>query len=547
MRYTGLFFVSLFILPILLLSAAAATAEPLRVLLLDYHAPTEHDVLLSHLCVQRCTEANGCPEAYRLDGVDYFSDDFIVYRPGYLGQNASFIVDIYKDRRIDLLSFSGHHASGFSGERGRGRFDTEMLGRDMPEVDGAARFFTQPTLVMLQGCRTDVKSTFAGDPMEYVLHVIHDTQVRGTDFERLMAAVQQIGGVQEAYRDLFPNACILGYEGTQTPGGRLEIYGQIHAWMRGLAHVGKAADEIPPSKFDLAKAFKTRDGIKSTNREVERECRRGWPCDLCRADGATYTPLKNALAAWLKRQQKRVHLDARQLPAERRQALESSLEQTSFYANSSWSCDARPPGTEPIWPDPVDESPFGRLYIELLLRDFENFTADQQRELRAELVHRMGRIEFQEIDAIELRAWLHGPDQWGHFWDFVKQPLLHMSTFRQQDFFAFLSALECRDCFTKVFAELPSIQRENAALKLRPSLGAEVYRAALADVHPRVRQRAASRLDAAMAPDILQIATQHADAEVRRRAIEALSAAQTPAPSAGEAGSAESTTNAGGR
>lgn len=509
----------------LILFAADLQAEPLRVLLLGYHDPIEHDVLLSHLCVVRCSEANGCPAELIRDGVDYFSDDFIVYRPQYLGQNARFVVDVYKHRNIDLLSFSGHHASGFSGEYGLGRFETERLGEDLADLEGAERFFTRPTLVMLHGCRTDVKSRFAGDPLEYVLHVIHDTQVRENDFERLMAAVQQIGGVQEAYRDLFPNACILGYAGTQTPGGLLEIYGQVNGWLRGLAAV---RGNVPPRKFDVRSAYRSRSNLADVHRRIERECR-GWPCNLCASDSATYTPLKNALVGWLRDQQRRAHQDFHVLPDSSRRALESSFERTSFYPNSSWSCSVKPPTTAPVWPDPVDESPFGRLFVQLLLLDFDKLPIDQQRQLRAELVHRLGRIAFAEIDQIELRAWLHGEPQWERFWSFVRGPLLDLSTFRQRDLFAFLASLECRDCFHRIFTgELPAILRENAASQLRPSLGEAVYGLALKDPHPRVRHHAAERISRSMDRDLLLAASHHADPEVRRLAVDKLKAPEPP-------------------
>jgi len=257
--------------------ALGSSEEPLRVLLLDYNEPMEHDVLQSHLCVDPCTRANGCPEELIRDGVDFFSDQYIVYRPRYLGRSARFVVDAFKNRRIDLLSFSGHHASGFTGDLGRGRFDTEKLADHLAGSPGATRFFTDPTMVLLQGCRTDVKSRFDGDPVEYVLHVIEETRVREDEFERLLAAVQQIGGVQQAYRDLFPNACLLGYRGTQAPGGRFEIYGQVNSLLRRLAEqperigAGPAEEVRMPAKFDISETRRGHGGFSELNRLIQKE------------------------------------------------------------------------------------------------------------------------------------------------------------------------------------------------------------------------------------------------------------------------------------
>ena len=82
----------------------------------------------------------------------------MVFRPKVEGRARS-IIERFDAVGIDLLSMSGHHASGFSGGAdGAARFDTERLGRDLEDAVGVEPFFTHPAMVMLQGCRTDVES-----------------------------------------------------------------------------------------------------------------------------------------------------------------------------------------------------------------------------------------------------------------------------------------------------------------------------------------------------------------------------------------------------
>lgn len=502
---------------LLLAAGPAAAADPVRVLMLDYNAPDEHDFLLSQLCVDRCTRANGCPDDYVRRGVDYFSDDFVVFRPQYLGQNATFVIRAFKDEAIDLLSISGHHASGFSGEYGRGQFQTEMLSHDLAEMPEAAPFFTKPSMVMLHGCRTDVKSSFQGDPVEYVLHVIDDTTVRGTQFERLLAAVQQIGGVQEQYRDLFPNACLLGYRGTQTPGGAIEIYGQVDSTLRRIAQ----RDQPLRPRIDLSRAYASRSSANELVRRIGAECPGGWPCNLCRRDSAYYRPLASSLASMLRRERQRIHVNRQARSAGDASRLETLLESGSFYANSRWACSSYAPGRTPVWPDPVDESPFGLLFAKLLLTVIERFEPEQQKVLEAELVHRLGNIEFAEADAAEVRAWLKAPENWQRLQDFIGGPLVRYSTFRQRDFFTFFAGIGCDACFSSVLAnrEVPSLLRENAAARLRPSLGREVYALAMSDPDPRVRQVATASLDLGLGRDLVDAALRDDHPAVRAAAV----------------------------
>ncbi len=494
-------------------AAASSTVPPLRVLLLDYNLPIEHDVLVSHLCVDPCRRDTGCPVAMIEQGVAYHSDEMWVFRPPYLGRNARFVVDAPNFRRIDLLSMSGHHASGFSGDHGRGRFDTEALALTLEGLEAeAADFFTHPSLVLLQGCRTDVKSAFSGDPVAYVQHVMHETRVREDEFERLLAAIQQIGGVQEAYRDLFPNACMLGYGGSQAPGGRLEIFAQIHGWLRGLSADPQAGLELAISGLrGDAKA------LGDLNRRIEKQCPNGWPCNLCRQNPEVYRPLAEALTSFLLSERQRIHnlgLHRGSLSAQR---LESSFEDHSYYLNSSWSCSTAVPGTPPKWPDRVNESRFAQLFLELLYLDFEELSVGSRRHLRSELIHRLGRIEILPEDQATIHRWLAEGNHQEWLDTFRRTSLLHLSTFRQRDFLSFLAQARLDEGLRQVFSsETPSILRENAALGLVPDVPLDIWQLALNDANARVRRAAASRLDVRSPMPLLMAAADNGDAEVQQ-------------------------------
>lgn len=502
----------------LLLAAAAwadgatSSEQPLRVLLLDYNLPTEHDVLVSHLCVDPCRRDTGCPPSMIAQGVAFHSDEMWVFRPPYLGRNARFVVDAPSFRGIDLLSMSGHHASGFSGDHGRGRFDTEALALTLEGLEEEAHdFFTHPSLVLLQGCRTDVKSAFAGDPVAYVQHVMHETQVREDEFERLLAAIQQIGGVQEAYRDLFPNACLLGYGGSQAPGGRLEIFAQIHGWLRGLS-----ADPGAGLDLGISRLRGDAKALADLNRRIEKQCPNGWPCNLCRQNPQVYGPLARALTSFLRAERQRIHELGLHRGPRNAQRLEASFEDHSYYLNSSWSCSTAEPGRAPKWPDRVNESRFAKLFLELLYLDFAELDAGSRRRLRSELIHRLGRIEIQPQDQASIQQWLAQGDHQAWLDTFRRTSLLHLSTFRQRDFLSFLASARLDQGLREVFGPgTPSILRENAALGLAPGVPLDIWQLAFSDPSPRVRQAAASRLDVRTPLPLLSAAASHDDPEVR--------------------------------
>lgn len=526
---------------VLALPAVGVADDRLNVLLLDYHAPIEHDVLLSHLCVERCTRSNGCPGELIKKGVDYWSDDFAVYRPGYLGSDAGFVVGVYKDRDIDFLSISGHHASGFSGDFGKGRFYLDELAYVTRHVPGRDAFFTEPSFVMLQGCWTDVKSGFEGDPIEYVRHIIEDTTVRAGESERLLAAIQQMAGEDDAYRELFPNACILGYDGTQVPGGLLEIYGQVNNFLRGLRGYLDGG-EPPAARFAIREARRS-GTMNELNRTVDRECLpRGWPCNLCRS-GASYRPLASALAEVLRQERRRLAAGTTRDGASSK-GMESAFEAVSLYRNVSWACSTFEPSTPPIYPQPIDRAPYIETFLQLLMVDLGQIRGDARHRIEAELVHLLGSTELDPDTRTRLRHRLTGEE--GSAWRarFIKETVPDLSTFRQRDFFDFAAEIACDPCFDGIFSADPDergarVVRENAASQLRPGLGRDLYERALTDTSPRVRWLAATRLDESLGPEILDLARRDDDERVREAVQTALAA--PPSPEAPEREPAEAT------
>ena len=500
---------------------AAGDSAPLRALLLDYNEPIEHDVLQSFLCVDPCTSSNGCPEELRRDGVDFWNDDLALHRPAYLGQSAAFVVRAYKDKGIDLLSISGHHASGFSGELGRGSFYTTKLIHQLRGLEGRDTFFTSPAMVLLQGCWTDVKSGFTGDPIDYVRHIVVDTQVRAGQSERLLAAIQQIAGEDEAYRELFPNACILGYQGTQIPGGLAEVYGQTSAFLRGVAGLKAGSETATPAKYGVIEARRSSEALDALVRQIDRECGpAGWPCNLCKRDPQHYQPLADSLVDALRDERRRLDT-GNPRPQAAASSLEQRLEEASLYANVRWSCSTYAPSTPPIYPQPIDRAPHLELFVELLMVDLGQIRGEQRRRIESELVHLLGATEVDAETRARLRAKQESPE--GATWrqSFTDRTLAGLSSFRQRDFYDFLSQIGCAPCFEEIFRpDVPQPRRENAASQLRPRLGRAIYRLALEDPSARVRLLAASRLEPSLGDDLYALANRDADERVRRAAAE---------------------------
>lgn len=522
---------------LLLLAAAPLAAQdappakktenaPLRVLLLDYNEPIEHDVLVSHLCVQRCTAANKCPEAYVKDGVDYWSADFLVYRPQYLGESSQFLVEAYGPKKIDLVSFSGHHSSGFSGYFDRGRFRTERLASELKNVEGWQGFFTAPSMVLLQGCWTDVKEGFDKDPIAYIRHVIEDTEVRPGESSRLVAAVNQIAAGKQAYRELFPNACLLGYSGSQVPGGLLEIYGQVHGSLRGIA--ARQGLGVAPQKFGAD--GKDEGELESLVSRVDQECgSQGWPCNLCRHDAGRYQPLARGLARFLRQERQRLEAgEAR--PEALAKAMEKQLEVASHYHNASWSCSIAPPGTEPLLPPPIDRAPYAKLFLDLLTTDqLDKVDLETRLSLDAELVHFLGGLKLDDTQRESLRRYLSEEPGAGWLKSYLTTKLQGISSSRQRDLFDFFAEIGCADCFESLPQDPASwIVRENAASRLRPELGQELLATFFADPAARVRRAVVEKLDPQRDQALLQAALADTDEQVKQLAGAKLAVAPAP-------------------
>jgi hypothetical protein len=507
-------------------SAPLPAIPALRVLLLDYNEPIEHDVLVSHLCVERCNAANRCPEEYVKDGVDYFSNDFVVYRPQYLGESANFLVEAYGARRIDLLSFSGHHSSGFSGYFDRGRFSTEKLRLELADVADWQPFFTSPSMVLLQGCWTDVKEGFDKDPIAYIRHVIEDTEVRPGESSRLIAAVNQIAAGKQAYRELFPNACLLGYAGSQVPGGLLEIYGQVNGALRGIA--ARQGIGLPADLFHFD--GKSPEELEALLVPVDKECGgSGWPCNLCRKNAGQYQPLARSLASFLRQERKR--LDAGVARPEREaKSFERQLEVASHYHNASWSCSVAPPGTPPVLPPPIDRAPYAQLFLELLTSDqLGNIDLETRISLDAELVHFLGGLTLNEEQRESLRKNLTEEPGAGWLKNYLASKLQAISSSRQRDLFDFFAEISCADCFRALPQDPASwILRENAASRLRPELGGELLAAFFADPVARVRRAVVEKLDPARDGFLLERALEDPDEQVKQIASQRLAAMPVP-------------------
>lgn len=505
-------------------TARLPAIPPLRVLLLDYNEPIEHDVLVSHLCVERCTSANRCPEEYVKDGVDYFSSDFLVYRPQYLGESANFLVEAYGNRKIDLLSFSGHHSSGFSGYFDRGRFSTEKLRGELAGVAGWQPFFTSPSVVLLQGCWTDVKEGFDKDPIAYIRHVIEDTEVRPGEASRLIAAVNQIAAGKQAYRDLFPNACLLGYAGSQVPGGLLEIYGQVNGALRGIA--ARQGVGLPAARFSFD--GKGPEELEALLVPVDKECG-GWPCNLCRRSSDQYQPLARGLASFLRQERKRLEAGEPR-PQSEAKAIERHLEFASHYHNASWSCSIAPPGAEPVLPPPIDRAPYAKLFLDLLTsNELDNIDLETRLSLDAELVHFLGGLKLDDTQRENLRRNLTEEPGAGWLKSYLAGKLQAISSSRQRDLFDFFAEISCAECFRALPQDPASwILRENAASRLRPELGGELLAAFFADPVARVRRAVVEKLDPLRDGFLLERALEDPDEQVKQIASQRLAAVPEP-------------------
>jgi hypothetical protein len=476
---------------------AVAAGDPVRVLLLDYDAPAVHDVLTSYLCVEPCTHDGGCPTELVKEGVDLWSESFAVYRPPYLGKDASFVVRAFKDRGIDLLSFAGTHDAGY----GDGRFDVLNLEEDLQDIDGAKRFFIEPSLVLLGAVAGEAPPELDGAEA-FLHHLVEAGRIGVSDLEPFLWAMESLVGTSQLYPALFPNACLATLPSTDEGDGET-IESVVDALLSRLGSLpeGQGAG-----------------------------CPNGWPCNLCRVNRGRYKPLADALASFLRGERRRIHQDVTARSTEAAAKLNAILGETAFEVFGG-ACPSAPPGTPPAWSNPRAGEPFARLMVELLGLDTEALLPSETARYWGELVDRLSVTEIEGLAAIELRAWIYNPSRWEKLEAFVRGPLLTMSSFRQRDFFAFFASLRCGECLELALADdMPSILRENAARRLVPEVGPKAYRRALADSNPRIRHAAASRFAAGIDAELIREAAEHVDPVVRRLAAAGLSdhSHQTP-------------------
>lgn len=191
------------------LALPASAAEPVQVLLLDYGAPAVNDALLGDLCVKPCRHATGCPDELIKNGVEAWSDDFVVYRPPYVGSSAAFVVRAFKDRGLDLISFAGE-----------GSFDPWGVEDEIAGIDGAELFFTEPTLVLLNAME-GAPPELGGDPEAWLRGLADAGSITPSDVEPFVAALDLLAGTRQLYRVLFPNACLTGVHGSEEVAGLL--------------------------------------------------------------------------------------------------------------------------------------------------------------------------------------------------------------------------------------------------------------------------------------------------------------------------------------
>jgi len=239
------------------LALPAAAAEPVQVLLLDYGAPAMNDALLSSLCVRPCRHATGCPEELVKTGAEAWSDDFVVYRPPYVGKSAAFVVRAFKDRGLDLISFGGE-----------GSFDPWTLEDETAGIDGAGLFFTEPSLVLLNAMGS-APPELGGDPEAWLRRLADAGRVTPADVEPFLAALDLLAGTKPLYRVLFPNACLTGVDapedvagllrrltGAQDDGGGCPLARGLASFLRAAARSVDDADvDCPDGEPSSAPAF----------------------------------------------------------------------------------------------------------------------------------------------------------------------------------------------------------------------------------------------------------------------------------------------------
>ena len=472
----------------------------LKILMLTYNWPEEHNVLQSLLCLQPCTKKNKCPKEVlkyqkhaEIPEV-FWNDQFIVVRPVDIGAPQD-VVHKFKGFYPNFISMSGHHSSGFSGERNAGDFQLESL-NVYSSQETLASVFGSASLVMLNGCNTEVKSDFVGDPVEYIRHIIQDTQVRGGDLTRLRAAISQISGIQKSYRHIFPNACIMGYSGTSVPGGIPQIYGQYTNALRAIYKLTEKKELSPRLRLLTGGTY------AENEKKVFNECpRKQWPCNLCKKDPQYYSSLYLRLAKFLRSEKIRQSENRSYTPTQVKE-LETLFNGNRFYKNSKWACSEVSPDTPPTLPN-VDSLPrSGKLLIDLLLiQNSQNFTSQQLTEVRGEVLHQLAYIRFSDEELQELRTLIQQDD--------YKKKIMALRSLITNgsndtaisDYFNISQKLLCTECLRGIdtpegYTKASKREKIAFARSLEPSFGIDRYQLTINDSDDKIAAEAAKKIEA---------------------------------------------------
>ncbi|MCH2535065.1 MAG: hypothetical protein MK008_11535 [Bdellovibrionales bacterium] len=407
----------------------AQSDKPLLAML-TYNATDEHDVLQSLLCLEPC-RGNDCTEEHQQLG-EVLSNSFLnAVKPSELMQSDQ-TIEALNLLKPDFLSLSGHHSSGFSGSNGMFYFD--QLSHSLP-TEAIRSALSSPKVVLLNGCYTDVSTDFKQDPISYIEHVVTETDVREDTLSRFRSAISQISGFQKEYVNVFPQACIMGYEGRSIPGGIPQIYMQYSNYFRALYEL--MFNEKIESKYKILSGdYKTVEG------QIHQECPAGqWPCNLCDVDKSYYSKFSKALAEYLKLERKRVEqqISHRDFWGDR---FQQALQNNRFYKNTGWACNQQAEPKEPIIPRTLNRTKNAKLLFKTLFWLQESsLQASDKSSLAADAMHGIHFIKFTSEEEEELKEFTRLNAK-----KFAKLSELKLSKDSMTQYFKLAQKFECQAC-----------------------------------------------------------------------------------------------------
>lgn len=425
------------------LQAIAAQNKP-SLAMLTYNAPTEHNVLQSLLCLEPC-QGEDCQQ-YEGLGEVLSNSDIVAIKPKDLSESDN-TVRVLEKIKPDMLSLSGHHSAGFSGSEGSFYFDQLSTSIQPQQLVSA---FSSPKVVLLNGCYTDASSDFNKDPIGYIEHIVTETSVREASVSRFRSALSQISGFQKGYVNVFPQACIMGYEGLSIPGGIPQIYMQFTNYLRALSEV--VLDEKLKPKFKILSG-----DYKKVEEEIRNECPGGqWPCNLCEVDSGYYSKLSKTMATYLKKEKQRV--------AQKRShqefwgtGFEQKLKNNRFYKNTGWVCQQTAEVREPIIPRTINRTKNAKLLFRALfwIQD-SSLSAEDKSSLAAESLHGLTYINYSNEETLEIKRFIKTNE-----YALSKISDLNLSEEAFVNYFKIANKLECEDCveFTNSQASFKSLSK----------------------------------------------------------------------------------------